>query len=213
MRPSSLAVSKLDSGQEGTVETELPEQDDTKEKNDAAGQTDLTKTEERKKFAALLGTMVHKLMEFLVTTKNQMEPEELIGEIMREFITPDLEKFEKDIKADLTKVAETMRNGGYKQTNGLPQDLLQTLLHADEVYCEVPYCYKEEKGNDTDNLWNGTMDVVYRSGDKWHIVDYKTNADGNDLDERYKEQLKAYQKAFKEIEDDDADALTYHIDV
>ena len=213
VRPSSLAVSKLDSGQEGTVETELPEQDDTKEKNDAAGQTDLTKTEERKKFAALLGTMVHKLMEFLVTTKNQMEPEELIGEIMREFITPDLEKFEKDIKADLTKVAETMRNGGYKQTNGLPQDLLQTLLHADEVYCEVPYCYKEEKGNDTDNLWNGTMDVVYRSGDKWHIVDYKTNADGNDLDERYKEQLKAYQKAFKEIEDDDADALTYHIDV
>ena len=214
VRPSSLAVSKLDSGQEGTVETELPEQDDTKEQNDVAGQTDSIKTEERKKFAALLGTMVHKLMEFLVTTKNQIKPEELIGEIMREFITPDLEKFEKDIKADLTKVAETMRNGGYKQTNGLPQDLLQTLLHADEVYCEVPYCYKEKKKNDTDTLWNGTMDVVYCSGGKWHIVDYKTNADGTDLDERYKEQLKAYQKAFIEIErHDDVDALTYHIDV
>jgi ATP-dependent exoDNAse (exonuclease V) beta subunit len=62
-------------------------------------------------------------------------------------------------------------------------------------------------------MWNGIMDVAYRSGDKWHIIDYKTNAEGDDLDVRYQKQLVAYVKAFREITGEDADARTYHIDV
>ena len=57
------------------------------------------------------------------------------------------------------------------------------------------------------------MDVVYLKDGKWHIVDYKTNADGNKLDVKYSEQLKAYVKAFKATTGEEADALTYHIDV
>ena len=62
-------------------------------------------------------------------------------------------------------------------------------------------------------LWSGVMDVVYRQGEQWHIVDYKTNADGNDLDNKYRNQLDAYIKAFKATTGETADARTYHIDV
>ena len=57
------------------------------------------------------------------------------------------------------------------------------------------------------------MDVIYCSGGKWHIVDYKTNAEGDDLDIKYQNQLSAYINAFKETTGNEADALTYHIDV
>ena len=57
------------------------------------------------------------------------------------------------------------------------------------------------------------MDVIYCKEGKWHIVDYKTNIDGTELDKKYHSQLEAYIKAFKEITGNDADAKTYHIDI
>ena len=76
----------------------------------------------------------------------------------------------------------------------------------------MSFCYKEDTPEGV-IIWSGVMDVVYCSEGKWHIVDYKTNADGNDLDAKYQNQLAAYVKAFKEITGNDADAMTYHIDV
>lgn len=161
--------------------------------------------------AAITGTMVHKLMEMLVSTKDKLDVSEAIEEIIREYRAPEHEPYEKTIAKRLEKVASCMRSGGYAQTNGLPQDMLKTLISADEVYCEVPFCYRD----DSDGLviWNGIMDVIYSKDGKWHIVDYKTNADGNDLDTKYQAQLSAYIKAFKSTTGHDADALTYHIDV
>ncbi len=101
-----------------------------------------------------------------------------------------------------------MNSCGYPQDNGLPQVILKELLSADEVYCEVPFCYK-----DGSELWNGVMDVVYCKDGKWHIVDYKTNIDGTGLDKKYEAQLNAYKSAFKMMTGEDADAYTYHIAV
>lgn len=161
---------------------------------------------------ALLGTMVHKLMEMLVTAKNMIDVAGAVGEIIKEYRTPAFESCEKELTAALTGVAGRMKDGGYAQTNGLPQDMLGTLLGAEEVYCEVPFCYFED-GEEGRTVWNGIMDVVYYSQGKWHIVDYKTNADGCDLDKKYQAQLSAYVKAFKATTGEDADALTYHIDI
>ena len=171
-----------------------------------------TQNKELHRFPALLGTMTHKLMEMLVSTRNKVDVEGAVGEIIREYRTPALEPYEKDLAKALSDVAEKMRCGGYVQTNGLPQDMLGTLLGADEVYCEVPFCYSED-GEEGRILWNGVMDVVYSSEGKWHIVDYKTNAEGNDLDRKYQAQLSAYIKAFKATTGEDADALTYHINI
>ena len=105
-----------------------------------------------------------------------------------------------------------MRAGGYAQSNGLPQDILGTLLSADEVYCELPFNYLDETV-ELRTVWNGVMDVLYRKDGQWHIVDYKTNADGSDLDTRYQNQLAAYVKALKATTGFSADAMTYHIDI
>ena len=156
--------------------------------------------------------MTHKLMEMLVTTKNTVDAKSAVTEIIREYRTPSTEPYEKELFKALYGVAKKMRAGGYEQTNGLPRDMLGTLLKADEVYCEVPFCYAED-GDDGRILWNGVMDVIYLSGGRWHIVDYKTNADGSDLDRKYRAQLGAYIKAFKATTGEDADALTYHIDI
>ena len=159
---------------------------------------------------ALLGTMVHKLMEILVSTKNRVDVKSAIQEILSEYETPEMESFETEISAVLDRVAKKMRDGGYKQTNGLSQDILGTLLRSDEVYCEVPFCYKEAV-TEGPIIWNGVMDVVYLLDGHWHIVDYKTSADGKNLDVKYQAQLEVYRKAFKETTGFDADAFTYHI--
>ncbi|WP_026512176.1 UvrD-helicase domain-containing protein [Butyrivibrio sp. LC3010] len=163
------------------------------------------------KMAAITGTMVHKLMEMMVSTRNKLDVSDAVMEIIREYRTPEYEPYEKAMVKRLETVANKMRSGGYAQTNGLPQDMLNTLISADEVYCEVPFSYRD----DSDGLviWNGIMDVIYCKDGQWHIIDYKTNADGSDLDTKYQAQLSAYIKAFKATTGEDADALTYHINV
>lgn len=165
-----------------------------------------------RRFPALLGTMTHKLMEMLVMSGNQLDVRAAVGEIIREYRSPGAEVCEGGLAEALQKVADTMRAGGYAQTNGLVQDMLGTLLSADEVYCEMPFSYMDETG-DVRTVWNGVMDVVYLKEGRWHIVDYKTNADGSDLDLRYQGQLAAYVKAFKATTGLEADAMTYHIDI
>ena len=55
------------------------------------------------------------------------------------------------------------------------------------------------------------MDVLYKKDGRWHIVDYKTNADPSDLDEKYQAQMKAYVAAFREMCGEEVDARVYHI--
>lgn len=164
------------------------------------------------RFPALLGTMTHRLMEMIVSTKNVLDTKVAIDEIIREYRTPENQTYEAELVKALNKVAETMRNGGYNQVNDVPKDILSELLLADEVYCETPFCYKDET-DDGIQIWNGIMDVIYCKDGQWHIVDYKTNIDGANLDKKYQSQLEAYIKAFKETTGNDADAKTYHIDI
>ena len=184
------------------VEVPQPPAGQGKGKEDTAG---------GRRFAALLGTMTHKLMEMLVTTRNKVDAQAAVGEIIREYSRPGTEGYESMLTETLLNAADHIRKGGYAQSNGLPRDILGTLLAADEVYCEVPFCYKDQSEETT--VWNGVMDVIYSRDGQWHIVDYKTNADGSDLDIKYQAQLSAYVKAFKATTGLDADALTYHIDI
>ena len=48
---------------------------------------------------------------------------------------------------------------------------------------------------------NGAIDLVYRDGDDWPRVDYKTDADAKDVDlrARHQTQLEAYERAWKRV--------------
>ncbi len=158
---------------------------------------------EKKKNPALIGTMMHRIMEVLVSSKGRADLNALVKETVREYDAD--EQYYTDL---LTKAGKTVLSGGFPQQGSVPQDILKELLAAEEVFCELPLCYKED-----DKIWHGSMDVVYCREGRWHIVDYKTNAEADDLDVKYQAQLEAYRKAFKELTGNDADALIYHIGV
>lgn len=153
--------------------------------------------------AAVIGTLVHSLMEALVSSRGRTPLPSLVREITSEY------EAEGEMYLQmLMQVGKTIQNGGFPQETGVPQDIFTTLLTADEVYCEVPFCCKTEN-----NIWHGIMDVVYRIGEQWFILDYKTNADAHDLDVKYQQQLDAYVSAFRELTCHTAKPLIYHIDV
>ncbi len=172
-------------------------EDEYEDVTDAA----VTKNKGRKN-AAIIGTMVHKLMEVLVSSRNNIELDKLAKEIANEYFLYGQEEFEKM----LVNVGSQVRNGGFKQDGDVPEDILSELLSADEVYCEVPFCYKKDS-----ELINGVMDVIYKKDGKWNIIDYKTNLEADDLNDKYSGQLNAYQDAFREMTGEEASAKVWHI--
>ncbi len=181
------------------LKTKIPDTAD----DDSADNEPLT---EKRYNAALMGTMVHKIMENLVTSRKAFAPEEITDIVCKQYQCTS-----KFIRSRILKAAETMLSCGFEQKNGLPQNILKVLLDADEVLCEIPFACKseDEKGNPV--IWNGVIDAAYLSQGKWHIIDYKTNLDGDNLDAVYEAQLTAYKNAFLEITGFSADAFIYHI--
>ena len=184
--------------------TKKPE-GDPDEDPDAAKQKKPKKSE--KGNAAVMGTMVHRYMELLITSGGEISDEAAILSIIEE----NKDQLSRNVKYEerLSEVAKTIRNGGYtKQEEGVPVDVLTELLEAEEVYCELPFCYRSETV-----ICNGVMDAVYRKNGEWHILDYKTNYENDNLGDKYREQLSEYIKAFKQITGENADARIYSIPV
>lgn len=154
--------------------------------------------------AAIKGTLVHALMEIYVTSNFTYSNADVVEETLSRYGQSSNAEYRKM----LTDVIDTMTSGGFVQASGQKEDLLATLKTADEICCEMPFSYQD--GND---IFNGSIDLFYRIGNECFIVDYKTNYDGTDLDAKYEKQLEAYQKAVKNIENIDATARIYHIDI
>ena len=152
----------------------------------------------------LIGTLVHRYMEVVISSRNNVDKDELISDLCRGLDVNDT--YYSDM---LKKVNDRIQNGGYNQTNGMPADILNELLIADEVYCEVSF--SRSNGNNT--ITTGIIDVLYRKGDEWHIVDYKTNTDGNNLTQHYQSQLAEYIKAASDQLGILVSAYIYHITI
>ena len=165
--------------------------------------------------ANIMGTMVHRLMEKLVTAK-QIYTDESINSVIAE-ITADHWHEDDTVFAALKKVYTTMTTGGYPQSNKRDSDLLAVLADA-ECHCELPFCFTDddnenENGEKVRKVVNGVIDLAYCKDGSWYIVDYKTNKVGTGLDEHYAYQLAAYKKALKMLLGVDAQAYIYHIAV
>ncbi len=156
--------------------------------------------------AGLKGTIAHRLMQMLVNSKGQINKQQMIDTILNEFYLDKGSVYE----TLLNKVYDTMTSGGFpnQPDKGVPQDLLKELSQADEVYCEYPYSFK-----DNDEVWQGTIDLLYVKGGKYYIIDYKTDANTTNIVANHIMQLEAYKKAIKLFNGVDADAHIYHIDI
>lgn len=160
-------------------------------------------------YSTLIGTMVHRLMEMIIMSKDRLSKENAVNNILSEYLIAEMGEYRETFRKKLESVYDVMHNGGYPQINGATQNILPEILCAEEVYSEVPFTYKEEG-----TIWNGIIDLIYRKGNKLHIIDWKTNRDDEGLAEHYKEQLKAYIKASKENNNIPVEgAIIYHISV
>ena len=151
----------------------------------------------------LIGTLVHRMMEVIVSSKDSIDRNTLINRLC-----DNLDKEDNYYADILNRVYDRMHNGGYPQVNGCVSDILNELMAADEVYCEVPFSYH----NGTNDITTGIIDALYRKENRWCIIDYKTNADGSNLDEEYRGQLDEYRKAFEMREGVNPEVYIYHID-
>ncbi len=154
--------------------------------------------------STLIGTIVHRFMECVVSSKkSNLENQDLINEIIEEYHSYEYKNL-------LMEVAKTIFNGGYTQKNGTADnDILKLTLNAEEAFCEMPFSYR--KGN---NVINGIVDLIYKDKNGYHIIDYKTNRedDVSILEKEYESQLNDYINALKEV-GINADAHIYHISV
>ena len=150
--------------------------------------------------ARLKGTIIHRLMELIVSSNFILDKDTLINNIKSEFNIDNNEYINL-----LINVYDNMINGGYNQSNGHDKDLFN-ILKKSKCYCELPFSY-----SDNDNIWYGNIDLLYVYNNKWYIVDYKTNYESDNLDKEYENQLNAYKEALKKNKNIDAEAYIYHI--
>ena len=148
------------------------------------------------------GTLIHRMMEMIINSKGKLPKEVIIDSVLNEY-SLDEEQSYRDI---LSRVYDTMFSGGYPQKNNAPQDLLKIAFNS-TCACEVPFSFKEGK-----MVWQGIIDLLYINDGKYYIVDYKTNADDDNLEEEYKRQLEAYKKSLKKSLGVDVEAFIYHIE-
>ena len=66
-----------------------------------------------------------------------------------------------------------------------------------EVHEEAPFAVRDEAGEQPGVL-TGVIDLVYRVGDEWKIIDYKTDVGGTSegLAGKYAGQMRAYEGAW-----------------
>lgn len=162
---------------------------------------------QNKENAALIGTLVHKLMECIVSSRNSFKNIDLLVESI-------LKEYGEDRYASLLKeVAEQIinKNGFVQKNSDLDKDLLNTLLSAENVWCEVPFSYCSKNGT----VVSGVIDCLYEDKNHhYHIIDYKTNVekDVSVLEKEYEDQLNSYIFALRKL-GLSADAHIYHIDI
>ena len=173
---------------------------------DEIDEAEFDKGDEEREAATLKGTMVHKLMECIISSKNTYNVEELIKTILSDY------GYSKEYDEMLHNISSMILNGGFEQVNSsLDKDILKTLLDAKKVWCEVPFSYQSKEGN----IVSGIIDCMYLDkNDKYHVIDYKTNKenDVSELEKHYESQLKHYYYALKKM-GIEADAHIYHIDL
>ncbi|NLB24624.1 MAG: UvrD-helicase domain-containing protein [Clostridiales bacterium] len=182
---------------------------------------------------SLYGTLVHLLMEeAVILVKNGKELSEKRIREIAETGKPENEKILEEFIRILTGVYETFKGGGYEQawadkTLMHEEDLFKKLKSVEEVYTELPFTlfvsteeplFKElteifDLEKDKGLYVNGIIDLLYKEGDNYVIVDYKTDSSSVGMEKRHKPQLELYKKILRSMLNLDTlpKAYLYHI--
>ena len=155
----------------------------------------------------VLGSLIHRLLECIVNSKNKYVLPELVGKIFEEY---DIDTTKVNLFTSLVDIGNRFVTTGFRQSkNVVPDHLFEVLMKSEKVMCEVPFSYRSDN-----NVISGIIDLIYKDESGWHIIDYKTNYEGDidNLEEEYQIQLSTYVKAFRQATGFNCDAHIYHID-
>ncbi|HEX6177953.1 MAG TPA: UvrD-helicase domain-containing protein, partial [Thermoanaerobaculia bacterium] len=112
----------------------------------------------------------------------------------------------KDEERDAADLEEVMRVISAVESSAL----WQRVKRADERYVEIPFALMVEG-----SLLHGIIDLVFREGDRWFIVDYKSDSTKDRLDalvEYYKPQVEHYARFWSELTNAPASAGLFFVD-
>ncbi|MCD8914344.1 helicase-exonuclease AddAB subunit AddA [Staphylococcus simulans] len=158
----------------------------------------------QKRKANEIGTLMHTVMQHLPFKTERLTEAELdayIDGLVQQNIIED------DAKADI-RVSEVM---GFINSN-----LYLKIAQSDQVMREVPFVVNQSEvdqnmgPNEGVSIIQGMIDLIYREGDQYYFVDYKTDAFhqrlgvsdeemGQQLKDRYKVQMHYYRAALETI--------------
>ncbi len=129
------------------------------------------------------GTLIHKFMEYLPTTK-QLD----ISLVLQDLTTKGLFTSEE---------SEVIRKALPYIERFKDSDCFNVMLSANKIYKELPFVTKSSSGT----LIHGIMDAVCEVEDKIIVIDYKSDRvrENDDLYERYRVQMEYYMNALKEL--------------
>ncbi|MFY0544973.1 UvrD-helicase domain-containing protein [Brevibacillus sp. H7] len=133
------------------------------------------------------GSIVHRIFEVFVQNKGDVQNMDTFVEMM---LAEYGEKMER--KQELLDIVSRFEKSG----------LWKRILHASEVYTEVPFSLKEE--GEVDQILTGVIDLVMKEERGWVTVDYKTDrvqdkADIDRLIEHYKPQVQTYARVWQQL--------------
>lgn len=141
------------------------------------------------------GSVIHRVLE--ETIRGEEDLESFINLALTEYGLP-LER-----KSEVLSFLETMKKS----------PLWQRIEKAEVKLAEVPFTYKVDphhklagllEKKEVSQLISGVIDLVFKEGDEWVIVDYKTDRVEDEesllaLTEKYAEQVMTYVYAFEDL--------------
>ncbi len=142
-------------------------------------------TTRREGYGAAFGTAVHQLFEYAITRRKSITAPGELNDITDVVLS----------QQDVLHRRETAQ--GMLKTF-LNSTLWDALEEAERIHTEYPVA--EVADQDLPTLSDGTIDLLYRRNDEWHLIDFKTDrvsaSDHTDMVERYRTQVKAYADAW-----------------
>ncbi len=141
------------------------------------------------------GRAIHRLFELTVRQRNRDsdagEEERIAMRLLQEEMHDSRAIRTDALQAALVQLASFRRSRIWHE-----------MIASDAVLTEVPFSVYHEPDAGAE-LLRGVIDLVYRIGDAWKIVDYKT--DGGDEDsllQRYGDQVRTYSKQWQALTGD-----------
>lgn len=224
-------LTQTDSGQ--PVRSWAPSNDMSREKEDAAREKALLPEPDLRPIFAPLDVPIPLANEqeevparrdWRVTGKLTVIPPNVVGSMVHKAIElwlfpgdPRLESMLETAALDAGLADRSHRESAINESLELLTRFAAHPIHheiqkADEIYREVPYSRMAKGYPET-----GYLDLLYKTGDSWHILDFKTDfieneSRKNSLVEEYSPQLRRYQRVVEELLSLNADSRICFLD-